>query len=855
MELPKRYEPKIIEPKWQSFWQEHTIFAFEENNTSKPFFSIDTPPPTVSGKMHMGHAFMYTQMDFIARFKRMTGHEVFYPFGTDDNGLPTQILIQKIKNVRAVTLGRTEFTNLCIETLENELRPKYLEDWKRIGMSCDWSLFYSTIDEHSRKVSQKSFIDLYNKGKAYRKNAPIMICPKCQTSIAQVELEDKTEGSTLNYIKAEVEGGEFLIFATTRPELTPANVGLSLHEEGDYVRVHTSFSGQDEVWILSTHAAEKFKEEWQLTSQSAPFKGSELVGKTVTIPIINRGQQITHDEATKPEFGTGFVYYCTYGGVDCIEWMQRHPGTESYSIMNFTGRYNENAGKYEGMNSQTARVEILKDLEEVGVLIKKEAITHAVNVHERCGRPIEFVEETQWFIKLLENKEKWLELGNQINWFPQHMKNRYDNWAKGLKWDWNISRQIFFGVPFPVWYCKDCSEPILAREEDLPVDPTQDRAPVDSCPKCSSEAIIGENDIMNTWATSSLSPQLAIELVKNEEIRKKLYPMNLRPQGHDIISFWLFNTVAKAHLHYDSLPWHDAMITGWALDPHGKKMSKSKGNVIEPQVMIEKYSADALRFWAAGSRLGSDLPFQEKDLLTGQKFVTKMWNAAKFVLMHLEDYEHTETAPALETFDRWCLTALQKLIINSTLNFEQYEYSKVKSDVEQFFWHTFCDQYLEIIKDRLYNPDVRGENARKAAQYTLYTTLNAVLKLMAPIMPYATEEIYQLYFAQKEGAKSVHVSTWPKGGQKLIDESAVTSGEYGVDIINAVRKYKSENQLSMKEEFEELVLVTTTAKFEEDVSNIINDLKSVLHCKKISFQGETTLVSERFEIKIGVKRA
>jgi valyl-tRNA synthetase len=852
MELPKRYDPKISEIKWQQFWLDHKTYKFNENNTTKPFYSIDTPPPTVSGKMHMGHAFMYTQMDFIARYKRMSGHEVFYPFGTDDNGLPTQILIQKLKKVHAQSMGRSEFTKLCIETLKNELRPKYLQDWKRIGMSCDWELFYSTINDHSRKISQNSFIELFEKGKAYRKNAPIMICPKCQTSIAQVELEDITEGSTLNYIKAKVEDDQYLIFATTRPELIPANVGLSLHEAGDYVRVHTQISGKDEVWILSVHAAEKFEEEWRLTNKSAPFKGSELVGKNVTIPIINKERQITHDEATKADFGTGFVYYCTYGGVDCIEWMQRHPDTESISIMNFTGRYNENAGKYEGMKSQKARAEILNDLENLHVLIKKESITHAVNVHERCSTAIEFVEETQWFIKLLENKEKWLELGEKINWFPHHMKNRYDNWAKGLKWDWNISRQIFFGVPFPVWYCEKCSEPIMAKKEDLPVDPTINAAPVTTCPTCGHDKIIGENDIMNTWATSCLSPQLAIELLDNNETKKQLYPMNLRPQGHDIISFWLFNTVAKAHLHYDSLPWHDAMITGWALDPKGKKMSKSKGNVIEPQVMIEKYSSDALRFWAAGSKLGSDLAFQEKDLLTGQKFVTKMWNASKFVLMHMENYEHDENYVITETFDKWLLTSLQKLIINCTENFDQYEYSKIKSDVEQFFWHTFCDQYLEIVKDRLYNPDVRSETAKKSAQFTLYTTLLAILKLMAPIMPYITEEIYQLFFAKNEGNSSIHVSTWPKAGNKHIDENAFGAGEFGVDIINTLRKYKSEKQLSMKEELNELILVTDTPKFEESVSAIIGDLKAVLHVKKISFQGETSLVTEKFKIKIGV---
>jgi len=607
MDLPKRYDPQEAEPRLQKFWEEHKTYKFDAEDTSTPIYSIDTPPPTVSGRMHMGHAFGNSQQDFIARYKRMRGYNVLQPFGTDDNGLPTQILIEKLKKVRAKDMPRKEFVELCLETLENELRPQYTNDWKRLGISCDFNIFYTTIDKHCQRISQWSFIDLYNKQKAYRKKSPVMICPKCRTSIAQVELEDKTLASTLNYIKAKLVSGEYIIFATTRPEVIFGNVGVSLHEDGDYVRAKKN----NETWILSKEAYEMFKEEWDLKEISGTFKGSDLVGKEVVIPLINRTQRISHDEITRTDFGTGFVYYCTYGGVDCIEWMERHPDANPIDIMDTSGRYNQQAGKYQGQTSNQVRPQILEDLEQLAVLVKKEHVQHVVNVHERCGTEIEFVRETQWFIKMLDLKSKWLELGSQLNWFPEHMKNRYDNWGKGLKWDWNISRQIFFGVPFPVWYCGSCKEPIMALEEQLPVDPTVDKPPVDQCPKCKYTQLIPEKDIINTWATSSLTPTIVKELFKGRPVYEKLHgPMNLRPQGHDIISFWLFNTVVKSHLHYGMLPWDDCFINGWMLDPKGKKMSKSKGNVIEPKVMIEKYSADALRFMSAGCKLGDDLPFQ-----------------------------------------------------------------------------------------------------------------------------------------------------------------------------------------------------------------------------------------------------
>ncbi|MEK6901233.1 MAG: class I tRNA ligase family protein, partial [Nanoarchaeota archaeon] len=442
-------------------------------------------------------------------------------------------------------------------------------------------------------------------------------------------------------------------------------------------------------------------------------------------------------------------------------------------------------------------------LKEQKVLVRQTEIVHAVNVHERCKTEIEFLKTKQWYIKILDKKEELLEAANHITWYPAHMKVRYDHWVQNLNWDWCISRQRHFGIPVPVWRCTKCQEYVLPELQDLPVDPVVD-IPSQPC-RCGSKSFVGETDVLDTWATSSLTPQIAGNWAHKGEYDfpfQEKESFSLRPQAHDIIRTWLFYTIVKSVYHHGRVPWKQVMISGHAQDPHGRKMSKSLGNIIEPQEMIKKYSADALRFWAAGSSLGDDLPFQEKDLVTGQKFATKLWNASKFSLIHLEDFNPAQHVRKREVFDQWLLSKLQRLIQNCTDSFERYEYSKSKAEVEQFFWHVFCDQYLEIIKDRLYNGSIRGFDARQSAQEGLYEGLCTILKLIAPVMPHITEEIYQLYFAGKEKQnsiehqKSIHLSSWPKYDENLINEHIELVGDIGVDIIGTVRKYKSEQHVS-----------------------------------------------------------
>lgn len=809
MSFPDTYDPHEAEPRWQKFWIEQKIFAFDVKS-KKPVYSIDTPPPTVSGKMHLGHAFSYTQQDFIARYKRMRGYNVFYPFGTDDNGVATERLIEKMKGVQAKEMDREQFRQLCLKTLDNELRPGYLADWKRIGMSCDWSIFYDTIDTHSQRISQRSFIELYNLGREYRKEAPTMWCPECQTGISQVECQDKELESTFNDIVFTVNGKPAII-GTTRPELLPACVAVFYHPDDTRYQA--------------------------------------LKGKRAVVPLFNQSVPILPDERADPEKGTGLVMCCTFGDQTDMEWQKAH-NLPIVEAIGKDGRMTEKAGIYHGQPVKGARKNILKELQEKGLLKQQKSITHAVNVHERCGIEIEFVKSKQWFIKYLDLREDMLKWGKKLHWYPDHMRARYDHWVKGLQWDWLISRQRYFGVPFPVWYCKKCDAVILASVKDLPVDPLKDTPPVKKCPQCAGTEFLPEKDILDTWATSSLTPQLASELMP-KEVQKKLFPMNLRPQAHDIITFWLFNTAVKSQLHTQMNPWQDVMISGHAQDPHGKKMSKSKGNIIEPQEMIAKYSADALRFWAAGSTLGDDLPFQEKDLVSGKKLTTKLWNAAKLSTTHLQDYQ--KKPAQLEVIDHWILSKLRQLVGESTRALDRYEYNKPKLELENFFWHTFCDNYLEIVKDRLYNPDRWSHpSARPSAQYGLYTTLLSLLKMLAPFVPHITEEIYQQYFAQKEGSQSIHQSPWPTEKEILFDASAEQVGDVAVDILATVRKMKSDRQLALNTEVETLVLSSTEKEFPTQMRSMEADLKAVTRAKSLTFTGKTELKTARFGIGVGL---
>ncbi len=811
MELPKQYDPKQAEPKWQQYWEEQEMYVFHAN-AKKETYSVDTPPPTVSGKMHLGHAFSYTQQDIVVRYQRMRGKNIFFPFGTDDNGLPTERLVEKKKNILSTRMSRQEFVNICNEVIEQE-KPLFIQSWKNIGMSADFKRSYSTINKHCQITSQASFIDLFHKGRIYQQESPVSWCVACQTAIAQAEFENVDLTSHFNDIVFKC-GAQDLVIATTRPELIPACVALFHHPDD---------------------------------ARYATFKG-----KFATVPLFNYEVPILADEAVDKDKGTGLMMVCTFGDKEDVDKWFRYNLPLRVALTK-DGRMNELALEFKGLKLKEARKGIVDKLKEQGLLLHQKEITHAVNVHERCKTELEFLKTKQWYIKILDQKEKLLDAANQITWYPEHMKVRYDHWVQNLNWDWCISRQRHFGIPIPIWICNKCSAYMLPEQKELPVDPTAAH-PTKKC-SCGSFSFTGETDVLDTWATSSLTPEIASNWAHQGEynFNHEQKPFDLRPQAHDIIRTWLFYTIVKSMYHHNRIPWKKVMISGHAQDSKGRKMSKSLGNIIEPMEMISKYSADALRFWAAGSKLGDDLPFMEKDLMTGQKFVTKLWNATKFCLTHLDDYKESKTIKVTEIFDQWILSKLQKAIGECTSSFEQYEYAKSKAAAEAFFW-TFCDYYLEIVKDRLYNPAARGEKARQSAQQGLYVSLLSILKLAAPIMPHITEEIYQFYFAPHEQKKSIHISAWPVSNAKLLNQDAEHTGDLGIDIINTVRKYKSEHQWSMKEEITEIVLMSEENNFKNMIQRMEGDLKAVLNAKTISVAGETSLETLAFKVKVGIRK-
>ncbi len=765
---------KAIEEKWKKYWEKEKIYKFNPKSKKK-VYSVDTDPPTVSGAMHIGHAFHYAQEDFIVRFRRMFGNNIFFPFGTDDNGLPTERLVERLNKVRSKEMSREKFVELCLKTIK-KIGPDFIQDWKNLGMSCDFDIYYSTIDKNSQRLSQKSFIELYKAGEIYQKEFPILWCPECQTSIAQAELEDKEFESLFLTIKFSCDKKDLLI-ATTRPELIGACVCIFVNPQD-----------------------KKYK---------------SFIGKKARVPLFNYEVPIIGDKSAEMDKGTGAMMVCSYGDKYDVEAVNKYK-LKPRIIFNKDGTLNlEN---YKGLKIKDARKKILEDLQKFNLIVGEKSITHAVNVHDKCGTPIEFIPTEQWFIKILDKKKKLVEQGKKIKWYPGFMQKRYINWVEGLEWDWNISRDRHFGVPIPVWYCESCGEIILPDEKELPVDPLSIKK---KCPKCKKDAK-PEEKVLDTWATSSMTPQITLNLIE-EKIK---IPFSLRPQAHDIIRTWAFYTIAKSLMHENEIPWKDVMVSGF-VRLEGEKMSKSKGNVIEPQKVMKEYSADALRFWAAGSKLGEDLNYQEKNLIAGKKLIIKLINASRFVFMNLKDFDGKKPKK-LRYVDEAFLDSVFNLVNNVGKYFLEYEYSKAKFEIENFFWKNFCDNYLEIVKKRVY----QGEgDKKKSAQYVLYQSLLTILKMFAPIMPFITEEIYQEHFKKFEKIKSIHLTSFPKASLKNLQDNAHSYDfRQFLGIISDVRAEKTKAKKSMNSE---CILILDEASQILIKGSLLEDLKNVTNAKEI----------------------
>ena len=797
MALAKRYNPQTQEPMLQAWWAETGAYAFNPAGT-QPIFSIDTPPPTVSGHLHLGHVYSYSQTDFIARYRRMQGDNVFYPMGYDDNGLPTERLVEKQEGVRASDIGRAAFAARCL-AVGAKAEKAYETLWQRLGLSIDWRYSYRTIGPLAQRTAQWSFLDLHRRGLAYRQQAPAIWCPECQTAIAQAEVDDLLRGSTFYTLAFTLPDGELLPIATTRPELLPACVAIFIHPQDP--------------------------------------RAARLVGQQATVPLFGQSVPILADRAADPQKGTGIVMCCTFGDTADVAWWYSHklPLVEAIGR---DGRMLPPAGAYANLPLATARQQIVAQLAQQNLLLNQQPIEQTVRIHERCDTPVEYIVTPQWFIRVLDFKPQLLAAGEQITWHPAPMKARYRQWVENLGWDWCISRQRHFGVPFPVWYCTACGETIPASTADLPLDPATTR-PGHPCPACGGTHFTPEQDVMDTWATSSLTPQIAGQWLSNQSLYESLTPFALRSQAHEIIRTWAFYTIVKSHHHFGHIPWQQVTISGWALAPEGSgKISKSRGGgPATPQAMIDRYSADAVRYWAASSGLGKDAIIDEQKIQAGQRLVTKLWHVARFASRFLtpDMPPAGSPAPTLTLADRWILARTQQAIERTTTLLEQHEYATARSELEAFFWHDLADNYLEMAKKRLYD----GPPAGAGAIFALRHALLATLQLFAPILPYITEAIYQgLFIPAGASPTSIHRRRWPQATTIPLTHEmraeAIPAGETLVSIATTVRRYKSEANLSLGAELAHLHLATPDDDLANTLQQATADIISITRARQVT---------------------
>ena len=746
--MDKRYDAEKVEKKWQTYWEKNKTYKFDPKSKKK-VFSIDVPPVYASaGHLHVGHALHYTQFEIIARFKRMQGYNVYFAPCFDDNGLPTEKYVEEKYKVDKTNITKKKFRELCLKEsakVEKEYADKV---FKKLGHSYDWSLLYTTIDKNSQKISQWSFLDLYKKKLLYRAEEPTIWCTKHQTALAQAEVEDIKRNTKLNYIKFDD-----LTIATTRPELLGSCVGVFVNPKDK--------------------------------------RYSKFIGKKIKVPLFNHEVKVMKDEDVDPEFGTGSMMVCTFGDTADIEKWKKYKLDLKVTIGE-DGTLN--AGKYKGLKLKKAREEILKDLDEKGLLVKQESLEQSVGGCWRCNTPVEYLVTKQWFLNVLNHKKNIIKFGRKVNWYPKYMRNRLEDWTNNLGWDWCISRQRFYGVPIPVWYCEKCDTPVFAKKSDLPVDPTSrnQKAPA-KCTKCNHSKLIPETDVFDTWMTSSHTPQLASKWLSNPKTYKKVWPMSLRPQAQDIIRTWAFYTIYKNYILFDSIPWTDIFFSPYVLDKKGEGMSKSKGNVVWLTDLLQKYnSADAIRYWVSTAGVGGDQRFKDQEVTRGSKILIKLWNTARFASMHFTNVPKKQ--PSLDLVDRWILSRLAEVSKKYFAHFDKYEIAKARKELELFFKNEFCDFYLEMIKYRLYS------NRGAAAKFTLHKVLLAILKLWAPILPHITEELFQALYS----GKSIHLEEFETSLK--VDKKALGLGKLACESVSAIRGWKQKKNMGMGKEVDKLTL-------------------------------------------------
>ena len=873
-DLPKRFDINERELHWRKRWIELGVEKRDPNAPREKSFVIDSPPPTVSGSLHIGHIFSYTHQDLLARYKRMSGMNVAYPMGWDDNGLPTERRVQNYFSVRAernipyienldveakraelglkkdrqLVINRQNFIELCrVVTQMDEIVFKHMFD--RMGYSIDWTDEYATIDDKSRRIAQRSFLDLYQKNHVYQLESPTMWDVDFQTAVAQAEVEDREKGGAYHDIKfgvfEENAPVKSFVISTTRPELLAACVGITAHPDDER------------------------------------FKG--LFGKHAVTPGFFVKVPIFPSTEADPEKGTGILMVCTFGDQTDVAWW-REEGLELRQILGQNGRIldhqfggdggwastnpekaNENYQTIVGKRIPSAKslvVELMRDPansatgNEAPLQDEPKQILHPVRYYEKGDSPLEYLTTRQWFVRMLDKTDQMIEMGRKINWHPEFMRKRFENWTENLNVDWCISRQRYFGVPIPVWYpLDDQSEPqydqaIIATPDMLPVDPESVAAPgYDESQRGVAGGFAGEPDIFDTWFTSSLSPQTVARWGDEDDQMNTLFPMDVRPQGHDIIRTWAFYTIAKAMLHQESVPWYNINLSGWVLDPDRKKMSKSKGNVVTPVDTLDRFGADAVRYWSASFKLGTDASHDEAIFKIGGKLVTKLYNAGKFVLSQTAD-----DGPIVNELDLAFIAELKEVVRTAGEAFERFEFSVSLQETEKFFWGAFTDNYIELLKRRSRSED--DPAGRASAVATLRLGLNVVLRLFAPIVPTITDEVWSWVFAEETGHMSIHKAAWPTVEELDSIPAPQVSGSFqaACDAISAIRKAKSESGVSLNRELLSLVLEADEVG-RSDLRLVLDDVAAAGGASSIGFAKGTATADWRYTAQIELAEA
>ena len=795
--LPREYNFLEIERKWQQKWEEMGIYRFDWTDKKRPVFTIDTPPPYPSGDFHMGNVLNWTYFDMVARYRRMRGYNVLFPQGWDCHGLSIEVQVEKQHNLRKREVPPDQFRKWCEEIVE-----KYIAIMKegvvRLGCSVDWTTEYRTMNSDYWRRTQLSFILLHKKGFMYQGTHPVNWCPRCETAIADAEVDYEKRQGILYYVRFPLEdSNEYLLIATSRPEFIPACVAVAVNPTD-----------------------ERF---------------SKFIGRKIEVPLVNRLVSIIADESVDPAFGTGTMMICTYGDKEDVKTVMRHK-LPVISLLTENGRITDVGGKYAGLSIAKAREAIVQDLSATGLMEKSEKLSQEVGVCDRCKAHVEVLERKQWFMKTMAMTEKVEKTADEVVWYPDYMKTRLVDWAKSLDWDWVISRQRVFGTPIPLWYCKNCGEMLLAKEEWVPIDPKLENPRSGKCLKCGGKEFVPERDVFDTWMDSSITCAVHAGWPDRKDWRR-LFPADVHPSGIDIIRTWAYYLMVRHLALFDETPYKSCLINGMVLGSDGRKMSKSLKNYVAAPEVINKYGTDATRQWAAGGgATGSDIPFRWPDVEYGKRFLVKLWNVSGFAGKLLADYEpHKMEHGELQLLDKWILSKIARLAKTVTAALEKCQFNIAIEEIRNFTWHVFCDCYVEAAKDRLYRPQTYTEEKRRAAQYALHEVLLWVLQLLAPVTPHVTEEIYQTLFSESFGCKSLQLSPWPKLDE-FLDEKAESQGDLVISVISEVRREKAEKHLPLNMQVKKLTIYACDEERADALREGSSDIAGTCKVEKIEFR-------------------